>query len=100
MGSGFGIDFLRIDGDGTGFNGIDGGGTEEINFGLVSICLFLVLPSTNQSIIFWANERRAFKTDLRVFVVSLSKDRSLKLVRLSGSSSVAGGFNGALSLAI
>ena len=46
MGSGFGIDFFRIDGDGTGFNGIDGGGTEEINFGLVSICLFLVLPST------------------------------------------------------
>ena len=42
---------------------------------------------------------RAFKTDLRVFVVSLSKDKSLKLVRLSGSSSVAGGFNGALSLA-
>jgi len=40
LGSGFGIDFFRIDGDGTGFNGIDGGGTEEINFGFVSICLF------------------------------------------------------------
>ena len=53
----------------------------------------------NQSQVFWTNERRAFKTDLRVFVVSLSKDRSLKLVRLSGSFSVAGGFNGALSLA-
>ena len=39
---------------------------------------------------------RVFKTDLRVFVVSLSKDKSLKLVRLSGSSSVAGGFKGAL----
>ena len=37
------MDFLRIDGDGTGFNGIDGGGTEEINFGFVSICLFSVL---------------------------------------------------------
>ena len=53
----------------------------------------------NQSQVFWTNERRAFKTDLRVFVVSLSKDKSLKLVRLSGSSSFAGGFNGALSLA-
>ena len=57
-------------------------------------------PSTNQKQVFWTNEKRAFKTDLRVFVVSLSKDKSLKLVRLSGSSSVAGGFNGALSLAI
>ena len=43
LGSGFGMDFFRIDGDGTGFNGIDGGGTEEINFGFVSICLFSVL---------------------------------------------------------
>ena len=35
--------------------------------------------SSNQKQVFWANERRAFKTDLRVFVVSLSKDKSLKL---------------------
>ena len=43
LGSGFGIVFLRIDGDGTGFNGgIDGGGTDEINVGFVSICLFRV----------------------------------------------------------
>ena len=44
MGSGFGIDFLRIDGDGTGFNaGIDGGGTDEINVGFDSLCLLRVL---------------------------------------------------------
>ena len=50
------MDFFRIDGDGTGFNGIDGGGTEEINFGFVSICLCLVLclidQLTNQSEVF------------------------------------------------
>ena len=41
LGSGLGIVFLRIDGDGTGFRGwIEGGGTEVINFGFVSICLF------------------------------------------------------------
>ena len=44
------MDFLRIDGDGTGFNGIDGGGTEEINFGFVSICLFWFYASYNGSI--------------------------------------------------